>query len=80
MGNKIEQRIMNIMMTVFEIPDKEINEESSPDTIESWDSLKHMNLVIALEEEFDFEFSDSETVELLSFKLIIAILKENGIA
>ena len=35
---------------------EEINEESSPDTIESWDSLRHMNIVIALEEEFNVQF------------------------
>ena len=80
MGNKLEERIKNVMSAVFEMPVEQLQDDSSPDTIESWDSLKHMNLVIALEEEFDFEFSDSETVELLSFKLIIAILKENGIA
>ena len=75
MGNKIEQRIMNIMMTVFEIPDKEINEESSPDTIESWDSLKHMNLVVALEEEFGIFIEDDEIIEMLNFGLIVLIVK-----
>jgi len=76
MENKIEERIRNVMSAVFEISADQIQDNSSPDTIESWDSLKHMNLVIALEEEFDCEFSDTETTELLSFKLISTILKE----
>jgi acyl carrier protein len=65
---------------VFEIPIGQINEDSSPDTIESWDSLKHMNLVIALEEEFDCEFSDFEIVDLLSYKLIMTILNDHGVS
>tara|TARA_B100001250_G_C19106109_1_gene489036 strand:- start:204 stop:410 length:207 start_codon:yes stop_codon:yes gene_type:complete len=67
------------MSAVFEITIEQINENSSPDTIESWDSLKHMNLVIALEEEFDCQFSDIEIVDLLSYKLIMAILDDRGI-
>ena len=78
MKNEIEDRIKNIMSVVFQISVDEIKEELSPDTIDTWDSLKHMNLVIALEEEFDFELTDSETVEILSFKLILEVLKDYG--
>jgi len=79
MNNIIEDRIKNVMSAVFEIPEGIIKDDSSPDTIESWDSLKHMNLIIALEEEFDYKFSDSETIELLNFKLISTILSEHSI-
>ena len=55
MGNKKKERIKNVMSAVFEIPEEQIKDNSSPDTIESWDSLKHMNLIIALEEEFEVD-------------------------
>ena len=80
MGNTVQDRINNVMSAVFEIPIGQINEDSSLDTIESWDSLKHMNLVIALEEEFDCEFSDFEIVDLLSYKLIMTILNDHGVS
>lgn len=73
--NKLEDRIKNIMSAVFEIPSEEINDKSSPDTIESWDSLKHMNLVVALEEEFEVEFKDDEILEIMNYQLIVEILK-----
>ena len=79
MENKMEDRIKNVMSAVFEVSVDKTNDDASPDTIESWDSLKHMNLIIALEEEFNVEFSDSETVELLSYKLISIILKDHGV-
>ena len=47
----MEDRIKNVMEAVFEIHANEINEHSAPDTIESWDSLKHMKLIVALEVE-----------------------------
>ena len=79
MENKMEDRIKNVMSAVFEVSVDKIKDNASPDTIVSWDSLKHMNLIIALEEEFNVEFSDSETVELLSYKLISIILKDHGV-
>ena len=69
-------RIRNVMSAVFGLSNEEINDESSPDTIESWDSLKHMNLVAALEEEFDVEFTDDNIIELINMKLIMAVLLE----
>ena len=76
MGNKIEERIKNVMSAVFEIPANKIGEESSPDNIESWDSLKHMNIVVALEEEFNVQFTDDEIIELINMKLIMVIIRE----
>ena len=64
------------MSAVFEISTGEINDESSPDTIESWDSLKHMNMVVALEEEFKVKFTDDNITELINMKLIKVVLLE----
>jgi len=56
-----------------------IGDDASPDTIENWDSLRHMNLVLALEEEFGIELTDDQTVEIMSYPLIKIVLGEHGI-
>ena len=71
----MENRIKNVMAAVFGISVDEITDESSPDNVESWDSLKHMNLVIALEEEFDIRIPDEEVGNLMSYQLIEVILR-----
>lgn len=70
----MKNRIKNVMAAVFEVPVDEINDESSPGDIESWDSLKHMNLVIALEEEFKIQFEDDEIPSLINLKIIVATI------
>lgn len=75
----MENKIREIMAQVFNVPEVSIDSLSSPDTIESWDSLKHMNLVTALEEEFNIRFTYEQISEMLNFSLIIEVLKENGI-
>ena len=74
MGNAMDKRIKNVMSAVFEIPVNKIKGNVSPDTIESWDSLKHMNLVIALEEEFEIEFIDDEINEMINFAQVKSVL------
>lgn len=63
----MESRIKRVMASVFGIDESQIDENSSMDTIEEWDSLRQMNLIIALEEEFGIRFSDDETLEALAF-------------
>ena len=77
MNNTVQDRIKNVMSAVFELPVNQITDDSSPDTIGSWDSLKHMNLVVALEEEFEVEFTDDDIVEMMNYPLIKEIVKSS---
>jgi acyl carrier protein len=72
----MENRVKNVMATVFGISSDEVNDDSSPNTIPSWDSLKQMNLVILLEEEFDIEFSDEQVIRILNYKSLLEVIKE----
>lgn len=71
-----EERLKNVMSAVFEVPAETINDESSADTIESWDSLRHLNLILALEEEFEVSIPDEEVGNLVNFKLINLVIND----
>ena len=77
MNAKLEQRVKRVMSNVFAVDEKYITEDTSQDTIQNWNSLVHMNLVIALEEEFSFTLSDEQVIEMLSYPLVLCILKES---
>tara|TARA_Y100000031_G_scaffold12789_1_gene13623 strand:- start:518 stop:742 length:225 start_codon:yes stop_codon:yes gene_type:complete len=72
----VRERVYKIISQVFNVPIENINDESSSDDIETWDSLKHMNMVLALEEEFNVQFGEEQVLEMLNVGLIIEILKE----
>jgi len=67
------------MAQVFDVPNESINNDSSPDTIENWDSVNHMNLVLALEQAFSISFEPDEIIEMMNFELILVIFKDKGI-
>ena len=71
MADKIKLRIEAVMRSVFGMDElDELSSESSPQTINSWDSLRHIQLVVSLEEEFDLTFTDGEITDLINFKSI----------
>ena len=67
----MEAAVFEIISQVMNVPREEINGDSSPDTIASWDSLNHMNLVISLEEEYSVKFSDEAIVKMLDVTTIL---------
>jgi len=72
----VEDKIKKIMSEILSINPNEIDDNSSPETILVWDSLKQMNLIVALEEELDIEFDDEEISMMLNYKLIETIIRE----
>jgi acyl carrier protein len=73
-----ESKLKNVIAKVFGIEAETINDSSSQDTVENWDSIRHMNLILALEEELGVELTDEQTVEILSYPLIKIVLREHG--
>jgi acyl carrier protein len=74
-----EDKLKQIIASVFKVELSTISNETSPDTIENWDSLNHLNLVLALEEGFDVNFTEQQTVEILNYELIKISLQELGV-
>ena len=72
----MEDQIKEIMSNLFSISIDEIDDHSSPDTIEKWDSLGQLNLITSLEEEFDMMLTDDQIIEMLNFKLVVEVVKE----
>jgi len=71
----MEMRIKHVMSSTFGIDVEQISDDASPDSIPKWDSLKHMQLILSLEEEFNVEFSDKEVVEVVSYQKILDALR-----
>lgn len=65
-----------VMSQVFQVEPAEITADSSPESIERWDSLKHMQLIMALEDELGVQFPDEAIPELLSYSAIEKMVQD----
>ena len=76
---KTDNDIFKIASTVFEVSEETLSLSDTVDDIESWDSLKHLNLILAIEDEFNISFTEEESVEIESLELMKELIKEKGI-
>ena len=53
------------------------NAESN--TLRQWDSVAHLQLVVAIEDEFAIRLSPADMIELKSYPAAIAILRRHGV-
>jgi len=71
----MENRIKEVMSDVFDIDAAQINEQSSIDTLENWESLTHLNFIMSLEEAFDISIEDEEMEKMIDFPTIKHIIE-----
>lgn len=74
--DNIDERIKDVMSAVFEVDADSINEESSQDNIEGWESIKTLDLIVALEEEFGVTIPLEEVGNMTNFKYIKLMIQE----
>ena len=68
--------IKKIMSIIFDEDIVNISDDVEPLKIDQWDSINHLQLIVALEEEFEIKFSDDELTELLNLPLINNIIQQ----
>jgi acyl carrier protein len=74
MNPPLVDRVRRIAADVLEVPRQSIQPDSSPESVETWDSVHHLNLVLALEQEFRVQFEPEEIDEMYNIERIVAVL------
>jgi acyl carrier protein len=72
----IEKQIKEIISKEFEIGIAEITKDFSQQNNVTWDSLKHLNLVVAIESAFNVEFEPEEISNMYDLNAIINLVEQ----
>lgn len=72
----IDKRIKEVMANVFDVDVATLNEDSSQDNVESWDSMKHLDFIVSLEEEFNITIPIEEVGNMINFKYAKLMVEE----
>lgn len=77
-NNEIIPRLNEVFRDVFGDPSLSVNEKTTSSDIEDWDSLEHINLIAAVENEFGLRFKMREVSGMKNVGEMIAIISERG--
>lgn len=78
MDKAVLDRVRQAVADVFDVSIAEVGPDSSPESIEAWDSMGHLNLVLALEQTLGVSFSPEEIGKLVSVRAIVEAVKAKG--
>ena len=71
-----EERLREVVAAMLELDVADVDDDTSTDTVLIWDSVRHMNLVIALEQAFDITIPDDDVATMTSYPIVRAVVEE----
>lgn len=75
MSDTTEGRLRRVFAGVLRVEAEGLEPGSSPETVETWDSLAHLMLVSAVESEFGVSLTIDEVIEMASFAKALAVVE-----
>ena len=76
LADGLEVRIKQVMADILDLPADSIDDSTVMERIDSWDSLTHINLCLAFEQEFQVSFEVSEIESMLSYTDFVEVLEK----
>ena len=73
------ETLISMLMEVFSITREMISDDATPDDIENWTSISHMDLMAKFEDKFGLELDVEEITEMDSIGAIKEALKNHGV-
>ena len=72
----METKIIDILTTVLELKEGEAREHITQSNLPDWDSMKHLILISAFEDEFSIRFKDEDVVNMTDYQTIITTIRK----
>ena len=72
------ERLTKVFRDVFDDEDIVLCDETTADDIEDWDSFEHINLVVAVEDEFSFKIPMGKVITMKNVGEMVDIILEFG--
>lgn len=73
------EQLKEVFVRVLDVDPSSVNERTTIDNLDEWDSMKHLELVMEIEKEFHVEFQPHEIILMNSVKLIMDKLQAKGV-
>lgn len=69
-------KIKKIFCEILGVSESEVNDDTSYNSLEPWDSLKHLEFVSRFEDEFDIDIETDDVIAMETFKKVKEIVKK----
>jgi acyl carrier protein len=75
---QVPSSLRDILADILEISPEQVTPDLSMETVESWDSFRHLQAILAIEGEYGVQFDPQRIPELTSVSLLQSELEKKG--
>ena len=79
-SQQVPSSLRDILADILEVSPEQVTPDLNTDTVESWDSFRHLQVILAIEGEYGVQFDPQRIPELTSVALLQAELEKKGAA
>ncbi len=72
----VQEKVIQVLVNILQVSPEKISTKTTSDDVEKWDSLNHINMIQALEQEFGVRYDEEQVVSMLSVGEIIKATNE----
>ncbi len=69
------ERVRQIIATIFNVPLDQVTPQTSTTSIENWDSMGHLMLILEIEQHFDVQLDPEQVERMNSVAAIVQLLE-----
>jgi acyl carrier protein len=77
-SQQVPSSLRNIFADTLEISSDEVTPELSADSVETWDSFRHLQLILSIEDEYGVQFDPQKIPELTTVAKVQEALEQKG--
>ena len=71
----VQEKVIQVLVNILQVSPEKISTKTTSDDVEKWDSLNHINMIQALEQEFGVRYDEEQVVSMLSVGEIVDATK-----
>jgi acyl carrier protein len=75
---KVRDKLVDIVAVTFDLPTEAVTDGLSSETNEAWDSVRHLTLILAVEDAFGIQFNEAELLGLTNFSALLRAIEARG--
>ena len=76
--DNVKQRLDHVFQDIFDDPSLEVRDDMTANEVEGWDSLSHINLIVAVEKEFRIRLTTAEVRGLKNVGDFVTLIAAKG--
>ncbi len=73
---EIHSRLTGVIRSFFDLPALVVDDSTTADQVEGWDSVAHVGLVVAIEKSFGVRFTTREIKSLAQVGDLVSLLEK----